>query len=158
MVVIEGAALTVRVNCLEVLPKALVAARVRVAVPGAVGVPPITPTTVFISIPAGSAPLVIAQVIGAGPETASVCKYGAPTKATGNGEVVTIEGGPLTVRLSCLELLPNALVARTIREVAPGVAGVPLRDPVDLFNVSPAGTGPFVTLHVIGVLPEAVRI
>jgi hypothetical protein len=59
--------------------------------------------------------------------------------------------------LSCLELLPNALVARTMRAVAPAAAGVPLMAPVEWFRVSPVGSVPPLKAQEIGVLPEAVR-
>ena len=156
--VIEGGPVTVRLNCLELLPNALVAVSVKVATPAAVGVPPITPTVVLIVIPLGSAPLAIAQVIGVLPETPRVCKYGVPTWAAGSGEVVRIEGGPLTVRLSCLDPLPKALVAVTVKVATPAAVGVPLTRPVEAFNVSPAGKAPPVTAHVMGVLPEAARV
>src|ERR1022692_3293751 len=97
-----------------------------------------TPVEAFKASPAGSAPPMIAQVIGALPETSSVCKYGAFTRAAGNGEVVAIEGGAFTVRLNCLELLPKALVARTLKMSPVIAAGVPLMAPVDLFKVRPA--------------------
>jgi len=72
------------------------------------------------------------------------------------GVIVTLTGA-FTVRLSCLELLPNALAAQTVKATAPCAVGVPLMRPVEAFNVRPAGGAPVVTDHVIGVLPEAVR-
>ena len=155
---IEGAELTVRLSCLEPLPKALVAFSVKVAAPAVVGVPPITPTVVFIDIPLGSAPLVIAQVIGPLPDTARVCTYGVPAWAAGSGEAVRIEGGPFTVRPSTLELLPKALVALTVKPAAPAAVGVPLMVAVDAWKVRPAGKAPPVTAHLTGVLPEAARV
>ena len=69
-----------------------------------------------------------------------------------------IEGGPFTVRLSCSELLPNALAAVTVKPARPCAVGVPPMTPMDVFNVSPAGSAPPVMAQVIGVLPEAVRV
>jgi hypothetical protein len=63
-----------------------------------------------------------------------------------------------TVKLTCLELLPRALVARTAKLAPAMAAGVPLITPVDLFNVSPAESEPLVRLHVIGALPVAARV
>ena len=69
-----------------------------------------------------------------------------------------IDGAAFTVRLSCVELLPKALVAVTVKVATPGVVGVPLMTPVEAFKVSPAGSVPLVTAHVIGALPEALRV
>jgi hypothetical protein len=62
-----------------------------------------------------------------------------------------------TVRLICFVLVPKALVARMVKVATAIAAGVPLMAPVELFKVSPAESEPFVTLHVIGVLPVAAR-
>ena len=66
--------------------------------------------------------------------------------------------GAFTVRLSCLDPLPNALVAVTVKVAVPAAVGVPAMTPVELFKVSPAGSEPPVTAHVIGVLPEALSV
>ena len=71
---------------------------------------------------------------------------------------MVIDGAAFTVRLSCVELLPKALVAVTVKVATPGVVGVPLMTPVEAFNVSPAVSEPPVTAQVIGVLPEAVSV
>ncbi len=66
-------ALTVRLNCAELDPPALVAVIVNVKMPDAVGVPLIVPVEPRAS-PAGSEPLVTAQVMGAVPVVVSVCE------------------------------------------------------------------------------------
>lgn len=73
------------------------------------------------------------------------------------GVIVTLTGA-FTVKLSCLELLPNALAAQTVKLTAPCAVGVPLIRPVEPFNASPGGRAPVVRDHVIGVVPEAVRV
>jgi hypothetical protein len=69
-----------------------------------------------------------------------------------------IDGGALTVRLNCIELLPNALVALTVNLATANTAGVPLMMPVELSSVSPVGSVPLVSAHEIGLVPEAVRV
>ena len=79
----------------------------------------------------------------------------------GNGDEVTMEGGvgaAFTVRLSCLASLPTALVAPTVSVETPAAVGVPLMVPVEEPRVSPAGSVPLVTAHVIGVVPPANRV
>jgi len=130
---------------------------VKVPTPNAEGVPLMMPVEALKFSPPGSAPLVIAQLIGAVPVTAMLCRYGVPTRAAGNGDVVMIDGGPLTVRLSCLELQPNALVALTVKVATPSSVDVPLMAPVNVFKIRPAGSAPAVAAQVVGPLPEAVR-
>ena len=64
----------------------------------------------------------------------------------------------ITVRLSCLESLPTALVALTANVETPAAVGVPLRMPVEEPRLSPAGSVPLVTAHVIGVVPAATNV
>ena len=156
--VIEGAAFTVRLSCLELWPNALVAVTVKAAVPNAVGVPPMTPLEAFKVSPAGNEPPVTAHVIGVLPEALRVCEYAVPDCAAGKGEVVVMDGAAFTARLSCLELLPHALVAVTVKAAAPNAVGVPPMTPLEAFKVSPAGNEPPVTAQVIGVLPEALSV
>ena len=55
--------------------------------------------------------------------------------------------------------LPALLVALTVKVEVPAAVGVPLISPVSLFRLRPAGRlPPFSTLHVMGVVPVAVRI
>jgi hypothetical protein len=67
-------------------------------------------------------------------------------------------GAAFTANPSAAELLPNAFVALTVKLAVPIAVGVPLMTPVDPFSERPAGRDPFVTAHVIGVLPEAARV
>ena len=69
-----------------------------------------------------------------------------------------IDGGPFTVMLSCLELLPNVLDAVTVKVTAPSVVGGPVITPVDGFKFIPLGRAPLVTDQVIGAVPEAARV
>ena len=66
-------------------------------------------------------------------------------------------GGSFTVRLSCFESLPPALVALTPNVETPATVGVPLMMPVEDPRLSPAGSVPPVTAHVIGVVPVATN-
>jgi hypothetical protein len=64
---------TVRLNCSELEPPALVALAVKVKMRGAVGVPLTMPVEDPKESPAGSVPLVTLHVIGAVPVAARVC-------------------------------------------------------------------------------------
>jgi hypothetical protein len=143
---------------LELVPTALVAATANVATPIAVGVPLTTPVEAFKIRPAGSEPLVTDQVMGVVPEAAKVCEYGVPTTAAVKGEAVVIETEAITVRPSCVEALPNELVALTVNVKVPEAVGVPPMTPVAAFNVNPVGKVPPVTDHVMGEVPEALRV
>ena len=59
---------------------------------------------------------------------------------------------------SSFVLLPALLVALTVNLAVPSAVGVPLISPVSLFRLRSVGRSPFSTLHVIGVVPSAVRI
>ena len=54
--------------------------------------------------------------------------------------------------------LPALLVALTVKVEVPAAVGVPLISPVSLFRLRPVGQSPFSTLHVIGVVPSALRV
>ena len=68
----EGAAFTVMLSDLELEPPAFVAVTVNVEMPGAVGVPLITPVADPKESPTGSVPLVTLHAIGAVPVAARV--------------------------------------------------------------------------------------
>ena len=74
MVVMVGGAFTVRLNCWELEPPALVALAVKVETPMAVGLPLMMPVEEPKESPAGSVPLVTVQVIGEVPVAVSVCE------------------------------------------------------------------------------------
>ena len=64
----------------------------------------------------------------------------------------------VTVMLVCSELLPAAFVATRVNVETPAVVGVPLMIPEVAPKLSPAGSVPLVTLHVMGVVPVAVNV
>ena len=68
----EGGVFTVRLNCVELEPPALVAVIVNVNTPAAVGVPMMIPVEDPKESPAGSVPLATVHVIGAVPVAARV--------------------------------------------------------------------------------------
>ena len=61
---------------------------------------------------------------------------------------------------SSFVLLPALLVALTVNLAVPSAVGVPLISPVSAFRLRPAGRTPFPfsTLHLMGVVPSAVRV
>jgi hypothetical protein len=65
--------LTLRLNCTELLPKALVAVTVKRALTAALGVPVRAPVDGFKASPGGSVPLLTPQVMGVVPEADRVC-------------------------------------------------------------------------------------
>jgi hypothetical protein len=64
----------------------------------------------------------------------------------------------LTVRLNCLESLPAAFFAATVKIETPSAIGIPLITPVEDPKLSPVGRVPVVTLHVTGVVPITARV
>ena len=62
------------------------------------------------------------------------------------------------VMLSSFVSLPALLVALTVKVEVPSAVGVPLISPVSLFRLRLAGRLPPSMLHVMGVVPVAVRI
>jgi hypothetical protein len=75
-----------------------------------------------------------------------------------DGGPFTVDGEVFTVRLNCLDALPKALVAVMVTVATLIAVGVPAMTPVDGFRVRPAGSAPLITVHVMGVLPEAARV
>ena len=59
-------------------------------------------------------------------------------------ETVTVAAA-FTVKLSCLESLPTALVAPTVSVKTPAAVGVPLRMPLEEPRLNPAGSVPPVS-------------
>ena len=64
----------------------------------------------------------------------------------------------MTIVTFCVALGSVPLAACTTKLKLPGVVGVPERTPVLLFRLRPAGSVPLVILHVIGVVPLAVKL
>ena len=62
------------------------------------------------------------------------------------------------VMLSSFVSLPALLVALTVKVELPAVVGVPLISPVSLFRLRPSGRAPPLMLHLMGVVPLAVRV
>ena len=54
--------------------------------------------------------------------------------------------------------LPTRFSALTVNLAVPSAVGVPLISPVSLFRLRPAGRPPFSMLHMMGVVPLAVRV
>src|SRR5579883_20459 len=121
MVRITGAAFTVRVSCLELLPRLLVALTLNVETPRVLGVPPIAPVWAFNVRPAGNPPLVTDQVIGVPPEAARRSEYAFPTSPAGS-EVVVNVGADASARADSSETPPGLLAPLG---TAPATLGVP---------------------------------
>ena len=71
---------------------------------------------------------------------------------------VPVLAAVLTVIESDLVLLPAELDAVTVNENVPAADGVPLIMPVDALSDKPVGNDPLDTLHVMGVVPLAVKV
>jgi len=125
-------------------------------VPAAVGVPESTPAVLSVR-PAGSVPVVTAQVSAPVPPVATSVKlYAVPTVPGGRGEVVVIFniGGAITnvaAKVAVCAGEPES-VTDTVNELLPAVVGVPYKTP-PLLSVSPAGRVPEVVLQVSAPVP-----
>ena len=117
---------------------------VKLDVPGAEGVPPMTPLAAARLRPCGNIPSDIVQVTGdTAPDTARVAKYGEPTVPFGNA-VVTIAGVELLTMIvrGCVAVVPALSRTLAVNADVPLVCGVPLMIPVLMLIVSPAGSTP----------------
>jgi len=83
-----------------------------------------------------------------------------PTVLLGKETVVMVGATPvlLIIMLSVLEMFPKLFVALTVKLNVPAAIGVPVIAPVDVFKFKPVGRLPFTILHVIGVVPVALRV
>src|SRR4030067_826349 len=68
-------------------------------------------------------------------------------------EVVTLRLLYIIIDSAFVAVAPLASVALTVKFEVPAAVGVPLISPVVLLRLSPAGSAPTVTAHVIGALP-----
>ena len=130
-------------NALVALPPPLsVNLTVKPAVPGADGVPLITPVDAARLKPCGNAPCDIAQVTGeTAPDTARAAEYGEPAVPFGN-VVVVITGLELTVICrACVSLAPLASCTLAVNVDVPRFCGVPLIVP-PLERAIPVGSAP----------------
>ena len=69
----------------------------------------------------------------------------------------TVDAAMTSVTL-CVALGNVPLAACTVKLNVPAAVGVPFRMPVVLLSVRPDGSVPVVTVQVIGVVPEAVKV
>ena len=137
-----------------------VALTVKLYVPAVVGVPKITPVSVFKPNPAGRLPSITAQVIGFVPLAFRVWLYEVPTVPPGSEEVVIVgaTGAASITMLSLRVALPAVLVALTVKLYVPAAVGVPEITPVAAFKLNPVGRPPLDIAHVIGVVPLALSV
>ena len=76
-------------------------------------------------------------------------------------EMVNSAGASLVIVIdSSFVSLPTLFSALTVNLAVPSAVGVPLISPVSAFRLRPAGRTPFPfsTLHLMGVVPSAVRV
>ena len=152
--VIDSFSFAVMVGVLE-----SVAVTVKFDVPPAVGDPVMSPLPLSSGSPAGSDPLVTAQVTGAVPpvDARVAPTYGLPTCPPGSDAVVMFSGTLATAIDMAAEAVSAGLlesVASTVKEVtAPGPVGVPVMAPVLLSRLRPIGREPEVTDQVTGDVP-----
>jgi hypothetical protein len=158
--VITGAVFTVSVKVwLACVPTPLLAVKLMGYVPlvPAAGVPLRTPVAGVNVTPAGSVP--VSPNVGAGNPVAVTVKVpAAPTLKVALFALVII-GAWSTVSVKLCEVVPELLVALKVIEYVPPVpaAGVPLRTPVVVLNVTPVGSAP-VSLNVGAGNPVAVTV
>jgi hypothetical protein len=128
-----------------------VALTVKLKLPAAVGVPESAPLLLKVT-PAGSAPLVMANVYGDVPPLAViVCAYAAATVPPATLVCVMATVGAASVKLYAWLPLYGPVpveesVALMVKLSAPPTVGVPVIAPVLLFSARPAGSAPTETL------------
>ena len=88
--IVTGAGLIFKVNCLEAEPALLAARTVNVNEPLAVGVPEIVPPDGLRLSPLGKPPLVMLHVIVAVPVAERFWLYDRPTLPSGKDEIVMV--------------------------------------------------------------------
>jgi hypothetical protein len=133
-------------------------------VPGAVGVPEITPVVGEMFRPAGREPEAMLQLYGVTPPAAiSAVVYATPTSPCGWGPPINVSGGTgfeMRIDLFAVTVKGTELLSVSCRvniEV-PAVVGVPEITPVAALNVRPAGRVPLRILVVRGAVPGAETI
>lgn len=122
---------------------------VKLAVPLAVGVPPMTPAGLNDK-PAGSDPPLSVQVNGgAAPAAANVCAYFAETVPGGSVELVVMARPAVIERENePVAMSPRLSATCTPKVDVPAVVGMPPICPVAEFSLRPAGRVPVVTVQV----------
>jgi hypothetical protein len=129
--------------------------------PALVGVPDITPVTEFNVSPAGSVPVVTANVYGATPpEAVIVALYPTPMLAAGRLFVVIANCARMVIVYDCEAITAgvSASVTCTVKVLVPAVIGVPERTPVPDAIAIPAGSVPEDTENVYGANPPVTVI
>ncbi len=135
----------------EVAPAVSVKVTLKLGVPEAVGVPLMTPVDEARVRPAGSVPLLTAQVYGDVPPLATrVWEYATPTSPPGR-EVVVMVGPAMTLMDNALagEVLPALSWTVTLKEKEPTAVGVPLIMPLDDPRFRPGGSDPLLTVQLL---------
>jgi hypothetical protein len=135
--------------CIAEPPTVSAALIVKLEVPAVVGVPVNAPAELKVN-PAGSVPELTDQVNdGVPPEAAKLCEYALPTLPFGNGDAVVIDGAGLMMIDRAFVAVPLALSATlAVKLNVPAALGVPVKAPVDVFRLTPAGSDPTLIDHV----------
>ena len=129
--------------------------------PAVVGVPLTIPLVAFSVRPGGNVPVAMDQVMGVVPVAVNVRLYAVPTVPFG-GAVLVIVGATVAVAMTMVTLWVALgsvpLAACTVNVNEPAVVGVPLRMPLVPLRARLVGNVPVAMLHVIGVVPVAVKV
>ena len=122
--------------------------------PEIVGVPLMVPVDVSRFKPAGSVPLLIANVTGAvPPDVCTVWLYAWLISGTGIVTVLIASAAAMLPLYDCVALTLFASVAVTVKLYAPDAPGVPLIAPVDASKLKPDGNAPAEIASVTGAVP-----
>ena len=129
-------------------PRLSFAVIVKLNVPAADGVPVIAPVDAFNDSPVGNAPALMANVYGAvPPDAVTVWLYATPCVQCGSVAGLTVNVTVLTVKLYAVDpVAPRLSVAVIVKLNEPEEVGVPVIEPVDVFNDRPLGKLPAETL------------
>ena len=145
---------TAKVAERAVRPSASIAVIPKANVPFVVGVPLTRPVAGSRLRPAGSVPLVTANVVGPRPPVVAVGRrYGTPRDAGATAAAVTASGSDTVNVTVWASARPLASVTWMVKLTVPAAVGVPVIRPVVGFSVRPAGSVPADTANVSGAAP-----
>jgi hypothetical protein len=153
----ERAGLTVRESlCVALAPTLSVAVTLTANEPLAVGVPLKVPVLVAKVRPVGRVPLSLYVMLPVPPVVVNFWLYATLTVSAGREPGLRERAG-LMVRAYLSVVLPDLLVAVTLKSKVPLALGVPLKVPLLALKVRPAGRVPLSLSVMVPVPPLAVN-
>ena len=157
MLIASDAATVPLYDCDAVTELPSVAVIVKVYAPETLVVPVIAPVDALSESPAGNAPDVTVNEIGAvPPEVCTVWLYAVLMSGVDSVPVVIASEETMVPLYACDAVIELLSVAVIVKLYVPALVGVPVIAPVDALSVRPLGSAPDVTLNVTGAVPPDV--